>query len=91
MVTIEGTGGRRLYLKVENPYNLDAAKVGEPVVAHFYEVVTIRKKKPGETVPSASLKEGIATAQPGQVPAQSPNSGRVSSLPSTRSMKRMER
>ena len=68
LVTIEGTGGRRLYLKVENPYNLDAAKVGEPVVAHFYEVVTIRKKKPGETVPSASLKEGIATAQPGQVP-----------------------
>ena len=68
LVTIEGTGGRRLYLKVENPYNLEAAKVGEPVVAHFYEVVTIRKKKPGETVPSASLKEGIATAQPGQVP-----------------------
>jgi len=68
LVTIEGTGGRRLYLKVENPYNLDAAKVGESVVAHFYEVVTIRKKKPGETVPSASLKEGIATAQPGQVP-----------------------
>jgi hypothetical protein len=27
LVTIEGTGGRRLYLKVENPYNLDAAKV----------------------------------------------------------------
>ena len=68
LVTIEGTGGRRLYLKVENPSNLDAAKVGEPVVAHFYEVVTIRKKKPGETVPSVSLKEGIATAQPGQVP-----------------------
>jgi ABC-type Fe3+-hydroxamate transport system substrate-binding protein len=68
LVTIEGTGGRKLYLKVENPYNLEAAKVGEPVVAHFYEVVTIRKKKPGETVPSASLKEGIATAQPGQVP-----------------------
>jgi hypothetical protein len=68
LVTIEGTGGRKLYLKVENPYNLETAKVGEPVVAHFYEVVTIRKKKPGETVPSASLKEGIATAQPGQVP-----------------------
>jgi len=68
LVTIEGTGGRKLYLKVENPYNLEAAKVGEPVVAHFYEVVTVRKKKPGETVPSASLKEGVATAQPGQVP-----------------------
>jgi len=68
LVTIEGTGGRRLYLKVENPYNLDAAKVGESVVAHFYEVVTIRKKRLDETVRSASLKEGIATANPGQVP-----------------------
>jgi len=68
VVTIEGTGGRRLYLKVENPYNLEAAKVGEPVVAHFYEVVTIRKKSLDETVRSASLKEGIATANPGQVP-----------------------
>ena len=68
LVTIEGTGGRRLYLKIENSYNLEAAKVGEPVVARFYEVVTIRKKKPDETVRSASLKEGIATANPGEAP-----------------------
>jgi hypothetical protein len=68
LVTIEGTGGRKLYLKVENPYNLEKAKVGEPVVAHFYEVVTIRKKRPDETVRSASLKEGVATANAGQVP-----------------------
>jgi hypothetical protein len=68
VVTIEGAGGRRLYLKADNPYNLDAAKIGEPVVARFYEVVTIRKKRPGETVPGALLKEGIATAQPGEVP-----------------------
>lgn len=67
-VTLEGPKGRKVTLRVENPYNLKAAKVGEPVVARFYEVVTIRKKKPGETVPSASLSEGIATAQPGQVP-----------------------
>jgi len=68
LVTLEGPAGRRVTLRVENPYNLKAAKVGEPVVTRFYEVVTIRKKKHDETVPSASLKEGIATAQPGGVP-----------------------
>jgi hypothetical protein len=68
LVTLEGPAGRKVTLRVENPYNLAAAKVGEPVVARFYEVVTIRKKKPGESVPSASLKEGIATARPGEVP-----------------------
>jgi hypothetical protein len=68
LVTLEGPEGRKVTLKVENPYNLRAAKVGEPVVTRFYEVVTIRKKKPDETVQSASLKEGIATAKPGGVP-----------------------
>lgn len=68
LVTIEGPAGRKVALKVENPYNLKAAKVGEPVVARFYEVATVRKKRPGEVLPSASLKEGIVTAQPGEVP-----------------------
>ena len=67
-VTLELPEGRRVTIVVQNPYNLEAAKVGEPFVAHYYEVVTIRKKKPGESVPSASLKGGIATARPGAVP-----------------------
>ncbi len=68
LVTLEGPRGRKVVLKVENPYNLQAAKVGEPVVVRYYEVATIRKKKPGEMVPRASVKEGIATAEPGQIP-----------------------
>ncbi len=68
LVTLEGPEGRKVTLTVKNPYNLEAAKVGEPVVARFYEVVAIRKKEPGESVPSASLKEGIVTAKPGEVP-----------------------
>jgi hypothetical protein len=67
-VTLEGPEGRRVTLDVQNPYNLNAAKVGAPFVARYYEIVTVRKKKPGETVPSASLKGGIATATPGGVP-----------------------
>jgi len=68
VVIVEDPGGRKAALNVQNPYNLEAAKVGDPVVAHFYEIVTIRKKKPGEVVPSASLKEGIVTAKPGETP-----------------------
>jgi hypothetical protein len=67
-VTLEGPGGNRVTVDVRNPYNLNAAKVGAPVVARYYEVVTIRKKKPGESVPSASISGGIATAKPGGVP-----------------------
>src|SRR5262245_20472776 len=55
LVTLEGVPGGKVVLRVQNPYNLKAAKVGEPVVIRFYEVVTMRRKKPGETVPTASL------------------------------------
>ena len=68
-VVLEGPEGRKVTLAVNNPYNLNAAKVGAPVVTRFYEVVTIRKKRPGEVVPSASLKEGVATAKPGGLPS----------------------
>jgi hypothetical protein len=68
LVTLEGPEGRKVTLTVQNPYNLQAAKVGEPVIVRYYEVVTIRKKRPNENVPGASLKEGIATAQPGEIP-----------------------
>jgi hypothetical protein len=67
-VTLQGPEGRRVTLDVRNPYNLNAAKVGASVVARFYEIVTVRKRKPGETVPSASLSEGIVTAKPGETP-----------------------
>jgi hypothetical protein len=67
-VVLEGPEGRKVTLAVNNPYNLNAAKVGAHVVTRFYEVVTIRKKRPGEVVPSASLKEGVATAKPGGLP-----------------------
>jgi hypothetical protein len=67
-VTLEGPEGNRVTVDVRNPYNLSAAKVGAPFVARYYEIVTIRKKKPGENVPSASISGGIATAKPGGVP-----------------------
>jgi hypothetical protein len=67
-VTLELPGGQEVAIDVRNLYNLNAAKVGDPFVARYYEIVTIRKKKPGESVPSASLSGGTATARPGGTP-----------------------
>jgi Cu/Ag efflux protein CusF len=66
-VTLEANG-RRVALRVDNPINLQAAKVGEPVVIRYFEVVSVRKKRPDEQVPAVSLKEGLTTAQPGGTP-----------------------
>jgi hypothetical protein len=71
LVTLEGPAGRRVTVNVLNPDNLRAAKVGEPFAARFYEVVAIRKKNPGESIPAASLSEGVWTANPGGVPGGS--------------------
>jgi hypothetical protein len=68
LVTLVGPRGKQVTLHVNNPYNLAAAKPGEAFVARFYEIITIRKEQPGESIPPASLVEGIASAAPGQVP-----------------------
>jgi hypothetical protein len=68
LVTLEGPHGKKVTVTVANTYNLDAAQPGMPFVAKFYEIVTIRKKQPGEVIPAIALDEGIATAQPGQTP-----------------------
>jgi len=68
LVTLEGPSGKKVTLEVKNPYNLKAAKPGEPFVARFYEIVTIRKKMPGEVIPAVALDEGIVSAVPGQTP-----------------------
>jgi hypothetical protein len=71
LVTLEGPAGNRVTVVVMNPDNLRAAKIGEPFAARFYEVITIRRKKPGENLPGASLSQGVWTANPGGVPGGS--------------------
>ncbi len=68
LVTIQVPDGRKYTLKVDNPYNLDAANVGAGVVVRYYEVVSVRKKKPGDTLPSLSVTGGVVTAQAGGLP-----------------------
>jgi hypothetical protein len=68
LVTLEGPGGKPITIHVYNPYNLEAAKAGAPFIAKFYEMVTIRKLLPGESLPAASLAAGIVSAAPGLTP-----------------------
>ena len=67
-VTIEAPDGRKVTFQVLNPDNLKASKVGEPYNARFYELTTVRKKKPGENVQSRTLSQGIWTTNPLGVP-----------------------
>ena len=55
-VTYEITDGR----------NSSGVKVGEHVTARYYETVTIRSRKPGETVGLASVTEAIPVAKLGE-------------------------
>jgi hypothetical protein len=71
LVTLEGPEGRRVTVYVRNPDNLRAAKVGEPFAARFYEVITIRKKKPGENLQGGTLSEGVWTTNPNGAPGGS--------------------
>jgi ethanolamine utilization microcompartment shell protein EutS len=68
LVTIQVPSGEKYTLKVENPYNLDAASVGTGVVVRYYEAVSVRKKKAGESLPALSVSGGVVTAKAGGVP-----------------------
>jgi hypothetical protein len=68
LVTLEGPNGKQVILHVYNPYNLAAAKVGEPSVAKFYEITTVQNLPPGQPPPSPTLIEGIVSAGPGETP-----------------------
>jgi hypothetical protein len=68
LITLEGPHGKTTTLYVRNPYNLKAAKLNERFVARFYEIVTIRKERRGESIPSVTLVEGISSAVPAETP-----------------------
>jgi hypothetical protein len=68
LVTLQSANGKQVTLHAYNPYNLAAAKPGEPFVAKFYEIATIQKLAPGQSPPAPSLTVGIVSAEPGQTP-----------------------
>ena len=68
LVTVQVPSGQKYTLKVDNPYNLDAAVAGAGVIVRYYGVVSVRKKRSGESLPSLSVNGGIVTAKSGAVP-----------------------
>jgi hypothetical protein len=68
LVTIQVPSGEKYTLRVENPHNLDAASVGAGIVVRYYEAITVRKKKAGESLPDLSVKGGVVTAKAGGTP-----------------------
>jgi Cu/Ag efflux protein CusF len=69
VVTIKGSRGRVIDLKVgPEAKNLDQVKVGDKVVAKYYESIAFRMKKP-EEAEGATAEQAVAKAKPGEVPA----------------------
>ena len=71
LVTVQVPNGQQYTLKVDNPYNLGAAAVGTGVIVRYYEVVSVRKKESGESLPSLSISGGVVTAKAGRFQAPS--------------------
>jgi Cu/Ag efflux protein CusF len=67
-VTLKGPK-RSVTLQVRDPQKLEAIKVGDPVVARYYEALAIEVKKPGESTPGVSTQQMVATSKPGETPA----------------------
>jgi hypothetical protein len=69
VVTLKGPKGNVFDLKVgEEAKNLPQVKVGDLVVAKYYESIAVEVKKPGE--PGGVTASGaLATAKPGEMPA----------------------
>jgi Cu/Ag efflux protein CusF len=69
VVTIKGSKGRVVDLKVgDQAKNLDQVKVGDKVVAKYYESIAYRLMKPGEAE-GVKAEQAVAGAKPGEVPA----------------------
>jgi Cu/Ag efflux protein CusF len=67
-VTLKGPK-RTLTLQIRDPQKLEAIKVGDPVVARYYEALAIEVKKPGTATPGVTVQEGRGTSKPGETPA----------------------
>jgi len=70
MVTLKGPKGNSFTFKAgEEVRNLPQVKVGDQVVAKYYESIAIEVKKPGEATPGVTKEEVAGRAKPGEMPA----------------------
>ncbi len=69
-VTLKGPRGKTFTVSVDDKVaNLAGVKVGDEVLATYYEAVAFELKKPGEAVPSKSVTEGVTKPEPGAGPS----------------------
>ncbi|HXX29464.1 MAG TPA: hypothetical protein VEJ89_01965 [Myxococcaceae bacterium] len=68
VITVKAADGTQATYRVSKDVkNFDQVKVGDIIVAKYYEAVAIRFTKPG--APEAAAGEAVATATPGELPA----------------------
>jgi len=70
LVTLRGPQGRTVTVTVdERVKNLPQVRVGDEVIASYYESVAYQVRKPGEATPGAGVAAELETAKPGEKPA----------------------
>lgn len=80
-VTLKGPRGKTFTVGVDDKVkNLSGLKVGDEVVATYYEAVAFELKKPGEAVPGKTEREAVA---PGKGPGGSGMAGRQVTIVAT--------
>ncbi len=67
IVTLKGPNGRKASLQAPEK-DLRSVKPGDRVAVGYVEGVNVRKKKPGEVLPYASLKQGLIESEAGEIP-----------------------
>ena len=68
VITLKGPKGNQVTFHVgDQVKNLDQVKVGDIVVAKYYESIAVRVTKPG--APAAESVDAVASAKPGEKPA----------------------
>jgi hypothetical protein len=69
MVTLKGPQGNMVTFKAgEQIKNLAQVKVGDTVLAKYYESVVVEVRKPGEAKPGVTTQEAVTRAKPGETP-----------------------
>jgi len=68
-VTLVGQPGGTLALPVRDPQKLDAVKVGDPVVATYYEALVIQVRPAGAAMPGISASDAMITSKQGDIAA----------------------
>jgi len=70
MVTLKGPKGNTFTFKAgDQVRNLPQVKVGDKVVAKYYESIAVDVKKPGQATPGVTEEQVTARAKPGEMPA----------------------